>query len=655
MQPSATYSPDDDKIRIFPVTRFSKETYDRVKAAGFSWAPKQECFYAVWNPTREDLAEDLCGEIEDDDKSLIERAEERAERFEDYSDNRLKDAESAKRASDQLSDGIPFGQPILVGHHSQRRAERQAEKIKAAMGKAVRMWKTAQYWEERAAACVQHAKYKELPAVRYRRIKKLESELRGYSKQLKEAQDNLEFWSRPDLTLSAAISKANYEHAEVTLPDGTRSSVWTALERDGMELDAVKAQRQASLPHWIEIRQRWVDHLTNRIAYERGMLQESGGIKADKFDLQVGGRVLAGGKWATILKITRKDGVVSSVSTNNTGWPRVVKAEQISSYEPPAEGAVEAVKAATKLPPICNYPGIIPFARYNDETPNPVEARAITKAQWDAKYKDYKGTFVVKGHQDWAEHRVRYMFLSGDGKGKSFWGPVYLSDEKIKYPPAKSGQQKPVIPEARMDLATAIRQSEASIKRREEAKKEDDNPFALMEQSLKHGIEAVSSYCLFPTPAHVAEQMVQLAEIESGMPVLEPSAGTGNLVAAVHATVDTEVLAYEINPDLCNQIRNRIPSNVCAVRCKDFLEVNEGAGYFARVVMNPPFDHGSDIIHVQHALNFLRPGGRLVAIVANGPKQQKELQPLADQWIELPAGTFQGTNVRTAIVVISKE
>jgi hypothetical protein len=37
---------------------------------------------------REDLLIELCGGIDDEDQSLIERAEERGERFEEYSNKR---------------------------------------------------------------------------------------------------------------------------------------------------------------------------------------------------------------------------------------------------------------------------------------------------------------------------------------------------------------------------------------------------------------------------------------------------------------------------------------------------------------------------------------------------------------------------------------
>ena len=41
-----------------------------------------------------------------------------------------------------------------------------------------------------------------------------------------------------------------------------------------------------------------------------------------------------------------------------------------------------------------------------------------------------------------------------------------------------------------------------------------------------------------------------------------------------------------------------------------------------------------------------------MAIMANGPRQREKFEPIASQWIDLPAGTFAGTNVNAAIVVI---
>jgi hypothetical protein len=37
--------------------------------------------------------------------------------------------------------------------------------------------------------------------------------------------------------------------------------------------------------------------------------------------------------------------------------------------------------------------------------------------------------------------------------------------------------------------------------------------------------------------------------------------------------------------------------------------------------LNPPFGNADDIKHIMHAWKMLKPGGRLVAICANGPRQ----------------------------------
>src|SRR6202790_2811076 len=175
----ATYSPEDNKLRLYPLSRLPKELYERVRAAGFIWAPKQGLFVApAWTPAREDLLIELCGEIGDEDTTLVDRAEERAERFEDYSEKREADAHRARDAVDAIAENIPLGQPILVGHHSERHARKDAERIENSMRRAVKMWETSQYWLDRAQGALSHAKYKEKPAVRARRIKTIEADKR---------------------------------------------------------------------------------------------------------------------------------------------------------------------------------------------------------------------------------------------------------------------------------------------------------------------------------------------------------------------------------------------------------------------------------------------------------------------------------------------
>lgn len=180
---TATYSPDDNKLRLYPEGRLDPETYARVRAEGFIWAPRQNLFVApMWTPRREDLLLELAGDIGDEDTSLVDRAQERADRFDAYSEKRSRESGASQQAVRHITDNIPFGQPILVGHHSERRARRDAERVENGMRETIRLWETSTYWAERAKGAIRAAKYKERPDVRARRIKRLEAERRKFER-----------------------------------------------------------------------------------------------------------------------------------------------------------------------------------------------------------------------------------------------------------------------------------------------------------------------------------------------------------------------------------------------------------------------------------------------------------------------------------------
>lgn len=181
-----------------------------------------------------------------------------------------------------------------------------------------------------------------------------------------------------------------------------------------------------------------------------------------------------------------------------------------------------------------------------------------------------------------------------------------------------------------------------------------NTPFDAMKASLKAGVKVVVAPQLFPTPPDIAKRMIEMAGIEKGNRILEPSAGTGNLIDAIPDDSGAGIWCVEINQALARQLENRVFG--IEVKCANFLDVSViDTGSFDRVVMNPPFENGSDVKHVEHALTFLHPGGRLVAIVAGGPRQEKAFKHRASEWEELPSGTFAGTEVRAVLMAIDKE
>lgn len=173
------------------------------------------------------------------------------------------------------------------------------------------------------------------------------------------------------------------------------------------------------------------------------------------------------------------------------------------------------------------------------------------------------------------------------------------------------------------------------------------------------------NFGFFETPVAVGERLVEAAYIHARalpMTVLEPSAGRGALARLAHRA-GGEVTCIEIQRPLADELRR---AGYPRVVCSDFLsEMPETFGQkFDRVLMNPPFDQGRDVDHVVHALKFVKPGGRLAAVMSAGVEYREDrktadfralVERYGGSFRDLPPGSFaeSGTMVNTCIVTIS--
>jgi protein-L-isoaspartate O-methyltransferase len=684
---SATYSPEDNKLRLSAASRLSPELYARVKAAGFSWAPKQEIFVApAWSPEREDLLLELCGEIDAEDTTAEERAADRAERFEGYRKRRADEAHRARKAVSAIADNIPMGQPILVGHHSERHARKDADRIENGMRKAVNLWKTSEYWQRRARAAMSHAGYLSRPDVRARRIKTLEAEQRKAQRSRDEVEKRLKFWAEkaPTMPLETVRKVAGLREYSLYLPQiegqSWSYSSWDALQPDETRPKGCPAwtvqqfadYAAAKLPTAFDRADRWLEHYANRIAYERAQLAEQIGTAdpGERFPFEVGGLVLVRSEWCPIVKVTKRAGKVLSLTVARRYVPRVGP-EEVKDYRAPTAEQAAQVKAATALPPLCNYPAQQVDARRagSAESLKPRDAIPLTRAQWDKIYADHKGTRTIAATDTAGAHRVRAaagfvlrrfladpQAIAADEHYSTL--PVFLTDAPVKMPPAPAKDPRPAIPAPEPIPREVYKRAEPTPEAAE---------FHAMAETLRAGVQVVAAPQLFPTPPEIARRLVESAGLEPGASVLEPSAGTGRILEALPEGCD--VVAVERVHDLCSRLAAKFErARVC---CADFLSCEPGGlvgthragenpaplGSFDAVLMNPPFENGADIKHIQHAAQFLKPGGRLVALCANGSRQNAQLKPWAEEsggiWEELPPNSFaaSGTGVNVALLV----
>jgi hypothetical protein len=81
-----------------------------------------------------------------------ERQENRKERLETAADRARSEADRAFASSDGIAEAIPLGQPILVGHHSERRHRRDIDRMRNSTTRAMERLRDAAEYERRAAS-----------------------------------------------------------------------------------------------------------------------------------------------------------------------------------------------------------------------------------------------------------------------------------------------------------------------------------------------------------------------------------------------------------------------------------------------------------------------------------------------------------------------
>lgn len=185
---------------------------------------------------------------DDVERDREERAGYRADRLGKRAETAARVSEEADARSRQISAGIPFGQPILVGHHSESRHRRDLERIDRATRVAIDADQVARENERRAQLAASESARRRDPLQVARRIANLEREERklrrsidGYTntlgdifkpaagtyrdrleRELQTATDQLAYWRR-------------VRHAQVDAGQATDYSQETIAKGDGVQ------------------------------------------------------------------------------------------------------------------------------------------------------------------------------------------------------------------------------------------------------------------------------------------------------------------------------------------------------------------------------------------------------------------------------------
>jgi hypothetical protein len=252
-----------------------------VKAAGFRWSRNLGSWYLpqsrdkaakTWKIGAARAALEAAGftvtvEIDETDRRAFadaeaeryERAEDRADRMAGYAANAAARSAAGFNRAHQIADMIPFGQPILVGHHSERGHRRDLDRIDRGMRTGFEEDRKADHYERRAVNAETCQASRESVPTTLRRIAKLEAEERqiqrerdgipsarnmAFAEEIKPAAG--EYRARLESRLADIADELGYwrEHVAKRAADGVK--VWS-------KADFAKGDFAKFLGSWYEV------------------------------------------------------------------------------------------------------------------------------------------------------------------------------------------------------------------------------------------------------------------------------------------------------------------------------------------------------------------------------------------------------------------
>jgi hypothetical protein len=173
------------------------------------------------------------GEIQE---YAAERSEVRAERLEDRAEHHAKVSDELWERGRQMMDGVPFGQPILVGHHSERGHRNLLKKTDNICRKSVGEHKYAKELERRSEGAERRARMKsaETCTLEYagNRLKEAKAELNTCDRSLTIQPLDFAIYRGPGqdyqgMRVQVRVIKGNRCGVCVSVPEGVSGSDWS--------------------------------------------------------------------------------------------------------------------------------------------------------------------------------------------------------------------------------------------------------------------------------------------------------------------------------------------------------------------------------------------------------------------------------------------
>lgn len=540
--------------------------------------------------------------------------EERADALAEKSTRLGAVAEARYAAAEEISLGMN-GQPVLVGHYSERGHRRDIDRMYGHQRASLAAAEEAALAAERAETAARHMEARNNPRRVYRRIRTLEAEQRKDQRELTPCR------------ISGRKMKPEAAGRTLDCP---------ACYRDltiGADL-LVPEHGAATGRHREQVELR-IAHRTEQIRYWQEALQAAKAAGADvpppTAAIEKGDWVRSWAGWNEVTRVNTVTVTVrDSYGPGRDTFPRKITLDDIreirktSPYAPaPAEPAVELddQPAAEPAPePEAPAAAPVPVPARNGSGLSDAALDALRLAAADEQHV-WTAT-VLLPRPVYAEVDRTLTGIGGrwDPQQRAY---TYSRDPR---PALEDLIGQPVLPP----------------------------PSASRDKALSY----------FRTPDPLADRLVSLLSphlADHGKTdVLEPSAGDGSLVAAIRRRFP-DVWIDAVEPDRGRRARITGANVVHSCGFQEFA-IDFPDPMYRAVVMNPPFTEPGDrlawVAHTALAWSLLAPGGELVAILPKSweYRDDRRVQDLRDQLVgdtyPVPDGAFSwsGTGVHVVLV-----
>lgn len=214
--------------------------------------PSDELLAAISKFGRQSFAEQI--------EAKCERKLERSERYSGYSENAQARAEASSHSAHEIGRFIPMGQPILVGHHSERRHRRDLDRIDSQMGKSIEESKRADYFSYRSANLERESKritqdrsyimnrIEETEAY-LARLNRHAAQYSDYTTRVTETEEKLSYWRGQLASIESTLKDAG---RRVASPENVKVGFYVCYSGKWYEVARV-SKKSVTIKNWLDV------------------------------------------------------------------------------------------------------------------------------------------------------------------------------------------------------------------------------------------------------------------------------------------------------------------------------------------------------------------------------------------------------------------